>query len=167
MRRYRQVFATVNKPLSQDFVVNEFNFDYVIHPRLGCDETTDIIILINSHPANVKRRNAIRDTWGGSARSRKWAGGLVYTTYKTSILFVVGLSQNATVMTAIDAEADKHHDVMQASFLDHYHNLTLKSLFAMRYARDYCHNTKFLVKSDDDMFINLPALFHTVTDKTE
>ena len=42
--------------------------------------------------------------------------------------------------------------------MDSYRNLTLKSLFLLKYATEFCGDVPFLVKSDDDMLINVPYL---------
>ena len=58
-------------------------------------------------------------------------------------------------------ENDRHGDILQESFHDSYNNLTIKSIFILKYfvrAAKYFEN-KFLLKTDDDSFINLEVLW--------
>ncbi len=55
----------------------------------------------------------------------------------------------------------------QAPLVEHYQNLTLKSMFTLKYYLERSHfkNGKipeYLFKVDDDTFINLPALKNTI-----
>ncbi|NWH55678.1 B3GT4 galactosyltransferase, partial [Fregata magnificens] len=52
----------------------------------------------------------------------------------------------------------RHADLLQGSFADAYANLTRKTLLALRWAAARCPAAPFLLKADDDVFVNLPAL---------
>ncbi len=71
-------------------------------------------------------------------------------------------------------ESDEYGDILQAEFADTYTNLTLKSLFALKYllADDLAsrRGVRFVMKVDDDCFVNLRALlaaFKTTSDKLD
>lgn len=56
-------------------------------------------------------------------------------------------------------ESDKYNDIVQENFVDHYNNLTLKSVTILKVAKHYCaNNTKFIFKTDDDVFVNTGLL---------
>ncbi|NXL55020.1 B3G5A glucosaminyltransferase, partial [Podilymbus podiceps] len=59
---------------------------------------------------------------------------------------------------AVRAEASRHGDVLQGDFADLYANLNLKTLLLLRWAAAACPAVPFLLKADDDVFVNLPAL---------
>ena len=40
-------------------------------------------------------------------------------------------------------------------FIDHYYNLTLKSLSILHWAQNKCKNSKLIVKTDDDVIVNI------------
>ena len=60
----------------------------------------------------------------------------------------------------IEQEHAKYSDILQESFMDSYNNLTIKSIYILKY---YIRNAAkfkidYLLKTDDDSFINLEAL---------
>ncbi|NXP56800.1 B3GT4 galactosyltransferase, partial [Heliornis fulica] len=59
---------------------------------------------------------------------------------------------------ALVSEAHQHGDLLQGAFSDTYANLTLKTLLILRWASGRCPGASFLLKADDDVFVNVPAL---------
>ncbi|NWV80048.1 B3GT4 galactosyltransferase, partial [Dasyornis broadbenti] len=55
-------------------------------------------------------------------------------------------------------ESLEHQDVLQGDFWDTYANLTWKTLLLLRWSRACCGGAPFLVKADDDVFLNVPAI---------
>ncbi|KAH9360527.1 hypothetical protein HPB48_019017 [Haemaphysalis longicornis] len=55
-------------------------------------------------------------------------------------------------------ESAQYGDVIQADFRDTYRNLTLKSVFLLKWAYMYCAATRFVMKADDDIFVNVRNL---------
>ena len=51
---------------------------------------------------------------------------------------------------------------LQESFIDTYANLTVKSLFLLKWFNTHCDKTQYVMKTDDDMYINLDKLYATV-----
>ena len=49
-------------------------------------------------------------------------------------------------------------DILQWDFIDHYRNLTIKSILGLKWASDFCSTAKFVVKLDDDVFFNAANL---------
>ena len=74
--------------------------------------------------------------------------------------FVLGLHGNETVNLAIRQEHVHHNDIIQGDFVDHYNNMTLKSLLDLKVADTHCQGVPYALKSDDDTIINLPYLLH-------
>lgn len=89
---------------------------------------------------------AIRQTWGHYHQRSDVAIG-----------FIVGRTLDAGE-TAIKKEAALYGDIIQANFVDSYNNLTLKSISMLEWVDNYCNKAKFVLKTDDDMFINIPKL---------
>ena len=59
-------------------------------------------------------------------------------------------------------EQDTFGDLLVENFIDSYLNLTLKSVCILKYIRDKCQSTKFVVKADDDVFLHIPNLLRTL-----
>ena len=58
----------------------------------------------------------------------------------------------------MSSEADQYRDIIQANFMDTYKNLTLKVQLGLHWATKHCQSFDYIVKTDDDVYINLDAL---------
>ena len=52
--------------------------------------------------------------------------------------------------------------LLQESFIDTYANLTLKSLVLLHWFTQRCEGSQYVMKTDDDMYINLVKLHQLV-----
>lgn len=66
----------------------------------------------------------------------------------------------------IISENRRYGDIVQARVRDVYNNLTLKSIAGLEWTRDYCPGARYLLKTDDDMFIDVRRLLRFI-DKVE
>ena len=75
--------------------------------------------------------------------------------------FFSGETYDDEVQTKLGQEHGYNGDIMQESFQDRYNNLTLKSIFTLKYFVKIAENSvnTFLLKTDDDSFINLEVLW--------
>ena len=76
-------------------------------------------------------------------------------------LFFLGEFDDYEVQSKLEEESAEHGDILQETFQDSYNNLTIKSIFILKYyvgAADNLGN-KFLLKTDDDSFVHLEALW--------
>ncbi|XP_059171832.1 beta-1,3-galactosyltransferase 1-like [Physella acuta] len=105
----------------------------------------DYIIVVHSAIFNYPRRRIIRETYG-SAR----LFGLV----TQRVVFLLGQTGSLAATTLIQEEAMTHKDIVQGRFLDSYHNLTHKGVLGYRWVSEHCPQAKFVIKIDDDVFIN-------------
>lgn len=96
-----------------------------------------------------------------------WTNTLRHHNVPVKIVFLIGRHiydpylGNET-QTRLDNEIRDYGDILQEDFLDTYNNLTIKSVMMLKWIADTrCHEKfKFLVKCDDDTFINIPNLLH-------
>lgn len=107
----------------------------------------DLLIIIMSAPTHIEARTAIRQTWGHYGQ-RKDVG----------IMFLLGATTDAKIEKILKREEDIYGDMIRARFLDSYSNLTLKTVSILEWVDTYCSEAKFVLKTDDDMFINVPRL---------
>lgn len=55
-------------------------------------------------------------------------------------------------------EARQHNDLIIGNFLDTYRNLTYKTLLTIEYPLKHCHNAQYIMKTDDDCYINVKSV---------
>lgn len=109
-------------------------------------EGVKLLILVTSAPDRSARRSAIRLTWGH------------YTLREdVAIAFVVGLGSD-TPNQIVSKESNLYGDIIQGNFVDSYGNLTLKTVSMMEWIHNFCSESSFVLKTDDDMYINVPEL---------
>ena len=110
---------------------------------------TVVLLLISSAPPNVDKRQAIRDTWGSGCRER---------TSRYRCLFVLGDAGRQGLNEELRKESERHGDVLQFGFKDAYSNLTYKTLSSLRWAASRCSRVRYVMKTDDDMYVNTELL---------
>ncbi|KAM3843753.1 beta-1,3-galactosyltransferase 4-like [Vipera latastei] len=108
-----------------------------------------LLVLVASAPGHVARRTAVRRSWGAVQ---------LVGNRELRILFVLGLPAEAELQVVLEREAAEHRDLLQGRFIDTYTNLTLKTLALMDWAAAHCPTARFLLKADDDVFLNVPGL---------
>ncbi|XP_006738129.1 beta-1,3-galactosyltransferase 4 [Leptonychotes weddellii] len=113
-----------------------------------------LLILVCTAPENLNQRNAIRASWGGLREAR---GLRVQTLF---LLGEPGLWHPTREPHDIDLvrEAAAQGDILQAAFRDSYRNLTLKTLSGLNWANKHCSMARYILKTDDDVFVNVPEL---------
>ena len=64
-------------------------------------------------------------------------------------------------------EAEEKNDIIKGSFIDTYRNITLKSLFGIRWMTKYCPTAKYLLKCDDDVIIDFPKVLNILESESK
>ncbi|XP_053677288.1 uncharacterized protein LOC128727404 [Anopheles nili] len=105
-----------------------------------------VLVLIHSAPDNLAKRNTIRSSWGLSdARAR--------------LIFLMGAVNSTTSQRAIEHESRTYDDIVQGNFVDAYRNMTYKHVMALKWFVYHCPGARYVLKTDDDVFINTPVLY--------
>ncbi|XP_066131131.1 beta-1,3-galactosyltransferase 4 isoform X2 [Saccopteryx bilineata] len=113
-----------------------------------------LLILVCTAPENRNQRNAIRASWGGQRQAR----GL-----RVQTLFLLGEPRGwhptqGSRDDLLARESAAQGDILQAAFQDSYRNLTLKTLSGLNWADRHCPMARYILKTDDDVFVNVPEL---------
>ena len=131
----------------QDHVVNPHPFEYIYNPEFSIckpSDTIDILTYVHTSPGNYKRRLTLRETWARRAMFKN-----------TRIVFMMGKTEEKEIVEMLKLEASIYNDIVQEDYHDSYRNLTYKGVQAMKWISEYCPQAKFILKVDDDMFVNM------------
>ncbi len=118
----------------------------------GCPNSAFLVILISSHPSAFGRRNAIRGTWANVQQQE------ILTPEMIRIVFLLGNSSDQQNDQLVQSEMRSFGDIVNGSFKEAYRNATYKTLLGFKWAHFHCQQAKYILKADDDVFINLFAL---------
>ena len=75
------------------------------------------------------------------------------------MVFLLGMTSNQKDQDHLDLENKKHGDLVQGSFMDTYHNLTYKNLMGKLWISKFCNQAEFVIKTDDDTYVDLYAVY--------
>lgn len=112
-----------------------------------CSEVV-LMVIVCSSTLNSDARMAIRSTWGEEAIAIPGV----------RLAFLVGHANSSNWQMKLDEESRNYSDIIQEDFIDSYDNLTLKTIMMLKWVNNSCPNAHYLMKSDDDMFVNVPNL---------
>ena len=117
--------------------------------RTRCKGKVFLLILVFSAPANFDKRTIIRKTWATDPSLKiRWRS-----------VFPLGQAAGDNILNKkLEAEGMMYGDLIRGSYNEHYKNLTFKTQMGLEWAAKYCADFQFLLKADDDVFINPYAL---------
>lgn len=133
-----------------------------------------LLILIATSPHDEKHRKlrrSIRETWAACSSLKQQQTIVSYTQAKESttdckLLFFMGRTYKHDVDEMNMNEAKQFNDVLIGDFKDSYFNMTRKLLFTFNYV-DQKFSANFILKTDDDVYMNIPRLLHLLQSKLQ
>ncbi|XP_044132866.1 beta-1,3-galactosyltransferase 2-like [Bufo gargarizans] len=130
-----------------------FPYKFIINQPDKCKDRTPflvLIVIVESH--DIESRHTIRETWGNES---------IYDADVVKI-FLVGIPKVAPDATQklLEEESLAFGDIIQQDFMDTYYNLTLKTLMGMEWVTKFCPSVSYVMKIDNDMFLNVDYLVH-------
>ena len=138
---------------------NPYSFKFITTcPNICSESPIFLVIFVHSKFDHFTKRNIIRDTWASLKN---------YHFKYIATVFLLGQSKNSSLQGLIDAEAEKHGDIIQGQFLDTYRNMTHKHLTGLKWVTQFCSQSKFVLKVDDDTFVNTIRLVHFLERHTD
>ncbi|XP_014778606.1 beta-1,3-galactosyltransferase 5 isoform X1 [Octopus bimaculoides] len=153
--------------------INPLDFTYTIPGEKICGHRSPfLLIFVVSLHTRRSQRDAIRSTWGSVSIGKPWPRSQYGNQPSnpppnlfTKVVFLFGYHPNDTHNRELLHESAQHNDVVQANFTESYRNLTRKVLMGLKWARQYCPQAKFVMKIDDDTFVNVPMVFDYLLSK--
>ncbi len=100
--------------------VNPHDFLYIINnPNICSNLDVSVIIVVHSSADHFQTRSKIRETWASIPFN---TDGLIIKT-----VFLLANPGNPAYQRLIIHENDKHHDIIQEDFMEHYRSGPAKS----------------------------------------
>ena len=128
----------------------------IIDPQ-PCDDMHPISVFIHSAGRSsgkyFERRQAVRNTWVSQMKE-----------LGISAYFAIALNPKQTVNEELKKESDRYQDIIQFQFIDAYYNLTLKAISILRWIDRKCQNSTHILKTDDDVIVNIPYILDKLSD---
>ena len=140
---------TLNSPFAFKLLINNPS----VCIRSVIEGSLRLLVYVHSASTNLKKRQSIRQTWGSRSLLMR---------YNSSIIFVIGVSKDVHHTNLIRRESEEYSDIIQAEFIDSYRNLSKKGLIALRWIVEYCPHVDFILKTDDDILVDIPRLFMSI-----
>ncbi|XP_014296824.1 beta-1,3-galactosyltransferase brn [Microplitis demolitor] len=143
--------------------INTYNYDYIHDIKENCIDndyhTLRIIFIVKSAIDNFDRRNAIRNSWGHKKR---------FFDVPTRTVFLLGINpmENKKLQSKLDDEIKKHKDIVQGNYIDTYYNNTIKTMMGLKWAVNYCLNSKFYMFVDDDIYVSVKNVLRFIRNPT-
>lgn len=128
-------------PGDEEMLIDLRNFTFLMNDPI-CNSSSPplFVVIVHSAPQNAESRHIIRETWGQGLH----------------LVFLVGETNSTDLQASIERENGQNHDIVQGNFKDSYRNLTYKHVMALKWATYYCPGAKYVLKTDDDVFVNTP-----------
>ena len=143
-------------PAVNDFL--SFRYRISVPPCHSVSANRSIFIAVNSAPGNFDKRNSIRQTWRKHIPIVE-AQGLMGL---SGFAFILGLTEDNATQTKIDEENNINEDIIQIEISDFYRNLALKDAGLLNWLYRNCAKADFVLKADDDVYVNVRTLAHFV-----
>ncbi|XP_067939131.1 beta-1,3-galactosyltransferase brn-like [Watersipora subatra] len=119
------------------------------HCQAGCL----ITVLIKTRVEDRFNRDMLRRTWIQDLQS-----------HNLQHSFLLGQCNNTKCQSALDEELSEHKDIVQANFIDHYYNNTIKFRVGLRYMAYHCNTSRYLFLIDGDYSLNVDRLVQYLKD---
>ncbi len=120
-------------------------FPYMInnpHLCMGVDRLYFIILIVSA-----------ADHFGQLAALRRtWPQQDLMAQYPFQTVYLIGNTYNEDVQRRLIEENANNHDIVQSDFKDSYHNLTLKVLTGLKWVIQYCHQARYVLRANDDVY---------------
>merc|ERR1711962_547170 len=162
----------------------------LIRPQESCGSKLYFLVMVHSAPKNFRQRDLIRETWGSVSSLQGWQVRVVFllglagqesreksrsqddnwlksrsldsNAFLKSSSTASQLYRSESVNQLVTLESRLHRDIVQGNFSDNVESLTQKHVMGYRWVTDFCSTPRFVLKTDDDVFVEMYHLFNFV-----
>uniref|UniRef100_A0A3B4AUH3 Hexosyltransferase n=1 Tax=Periophthalmus magnuspinnatus TaxID=409849 RepID=A0A3B4AUH3_9GOBI len=139
----------------QDFLLYSdcTSYPMLINQPTICEDAPFLLLVVKTLVPHFERRQAIRETWGQ-------VGVVANRTVTTVFLLGSAMPEDnhPNLTDLLKYEAEMHRDILQWDYRDTFFNLTLKDILFLDWYSSFCPNSQFVLKGDDDVFVNTPQI---------
>ena len=122
------------------------------------NNSIDLLVFVTSSIEHENKRHSLRQTWLIAFKNN---------TSNMRYIFILGETANKTLPQKVIKEAKEYNDIVVANFQDTYRNLTLKTISGFHWAMKQCAHARFVMKTDDDVYVNIPGLLDKLAKENE
>ena len=138
-----------------------YSFNFTLLPKDACENDLYIIVCvisqINSFNVRKQWRKSMINISLTNLPSQTDTHG-----YRMVFLVAEGSLEDLKTKESLQREHMDHGDILQLGVQEHYQNLVFKSLAMLDWFDKTCNGTQFLLKIDDDVFLNLPKVLDII-----
>ena len=113
------------------------------------DQHIVLLVLIKSHPKDLKRRKLVRQTWGKNGNT------LNHNLFRK--YFLIGKTIHSKFSQNLEEEINIYKDIVTGDFEDVFYNLPEKAEIGFEWSYKHC-SFDYLLETDDDVFVNIPLI---------
>ncbi|XP_037025603.1 UDP-GalNAc:beta-1,3-N-acetylgalactosaminyltransferase 1-like isoform X5 [Bradysia coprophila] len=140
--------TSVHRPKTKIEFVNK---DFCVLSTAENNNLRTVVIVVLSARNHFDRRNLIRQTYGSVRKA--------FNVHVLGVVFMLGNldapGSDVTDGYKLREEINPFGDIVVGDFVDCYRNLTLKTIMAYEWLTSYCRDAQVVVKTDDDVFVNI------------
>lgn len=142
------------KPIRPDFGpvfnnVKSFNYPIEISScrEHNVHDLPRLFVAVISAPSYFEKRDIIRQTWLRQLQTDSLVNLVGFG-------FIIGRTDDRDTQKKIESESSTYGDILQMDMVDVYYNQTLKVVGLLNWINDHCSRVDFLLKVDDDVYVN-------------
>ncbi len=106
-----------------------------------------LLVVVSTQSSKREVRSYVRLTWGSIKR---------YRSMTIKVVFFVGLTFSTTDDYNLYSESKLYRDIVIINQKETFYHLTEKSVTMLRWATEFCSKARFILKTEDHYFNNLP-----------
>ncbi|XP_045179365.2 beta-1,3-galactosyltransferase 5-like [Mercenaria mercenaria] len=146
-----QIAYPYNMYQGYPFSIYDHPYNIITNNTCTSNSKINMIVVIHSKVTNFVRRASIR---------RSWANQHLLSGYDMRVVFFLGMPyRHNDIQALVHQESLYYNDIIQGTFFDSYTNITHKAVLWMRWVKEYCSNALYILKLDDDVFVNVYSLY--------